>query len=98
MDFTCRPIWLQSVIHLIEPHLIPVTKELLCLIEAGKAWTLGQIGIAMKEVISCTHDIVEIIPVPVLRLCLEIESRLPSSVKPLAGSALVQMIICGLYR
>ena len=31
------------------------------------------------------------------RLCIDIEARLPKGIKPLAGSALVQFTICGLY-
>ena len=52
----------------------------------------------MKEVIENIHDIVEVIPVAVMKLCLEIESRLANYIKPLSGSVLVQLIICGLYN
>ena len=92
-----RPIWVQSLIHAIEPHLVPAVTELLSMIESGKSRNQGQMAITMKEVISSVHDIVELIPIPLLRLCLEIESRIPVGVKPLANSVLVQLIVCGLY-
>ena len=71
-----RPIWFQSIIHLIEPHLVPVIKDFLSMVDTGRSWTVNQVSIVMKEIITNIQDIVEIIPIPVLRLCKEIESRL----------------------
>ena len=71
-----RPIWFQSIIHLIEPHLVPVIKDFLSMVDTGRSWSVNQVSIVMKEIITNIQDIVEIIPIPVLRLCKEIESRL----------------------
>ena len=38
-----RPIWLQSIIHLIEPHLVPAVKELITLVDSGRTWTISQV-------------------------------------------------------
>lgn len=45
------------------------------MVDSGRSWTVNQVSIVMKEIISNIQDIVEIIPIPVIRLCKEIESR-----------------------
>ena len=52
----------------------------------------------IKDTLTHVHAIIEIIPIPVLHLCAEIKTKLPNFVKPLAGSVLVQLIICGMYN
>ncbi len=58
-----------------EPHVFPAVNELTDLMESGKAWTLGHVHTAMKEVLSCLNDLVEIFPISLIRLCLDIETR-----------------------
>ena len=40
-----RPIWFNSLIHLIEPHLTPLIKDLMVSIDSNRSWTLSQVTI-----------------------------------------------------
>ena len=52
----------------------------------------------MKEVLTASAEMVEIIPIPVLRLCTrDIQSRLPSGVEPLDNSVFAHFVVCALY-
>ncbi len=93
-----RPIWLQAVIHLIEPHLIPALDAVLEKIESNKTIDKKDVRQDQRRIFENVLDVMELIPVPVLKLCAAIESKLPSYVQPTSGSVMVQMIICGIYN
>ena len=80
-----RPIWLQALIHMIEPHLVPVLHNIIEKLESLAKLDKKDVKKDLKTVLNDVLDIIELIPVPILRLCVEIESRMPSYVKPLAG-------------
>ena len=64
----------------------------------GRTWTLNQVGTAMKEVLTASAEMVDIIPIPVLRLCLkDIQNRLPPGVEPLDNSVFAHFVVCALY-
>ena len=81
-----------------EPHVFPAVYELTDLMESGKAWTLGHVHTAMKEVLSCLNDLVEIFPISLIRLCLDIETRLPRNVRPLCNSVMIHIVVACLYN
>ena len=80
-----------------EPHVFPVMYELTDLMDSGKAWTLGHVTTAMKDVLGCLNDLVDIFPVSIIRLCQDIETRLPRNVRPLSNSVLVHVVVACLY-
>ena len=92
-----RPIWLQALIHMIEPHLVPVLHNIIEKLESLAKLDKKDVKKDLKTVLNDVLDIIELIPVPILRLCVEIESRMPSYVKPLAGKIKV-IIECKRYK
>ena len=93
-----RPVWLQAIIHLVEPHTFPAVLELLDLVDSGRTWTLNQVQTAMKEVLTCLDEMIPIIPVPIIRLCMNnVQNRLPHGVEPLNNCVFTHILICALY-
>ena len=70
---------------MIEPHLVPVLHNIIEKLESLAKLDKKDVKKDLKTVLTDVLDIIELIPVPILRLCVEIESRMPSYVKPLAG-------------
>ena len=81
-----RPIWLQALIHMIEPHLVPVLHNIIEKLDSLAKLDKKDVKKDLKLVLTDVLDIIELIPVSILRLCVEIESRMPTYVKPLAGN------------
>ena len=77
--------------------MFPAIYELYDLMDSGKAWTLGHVTSAVKDVLSCLSDLVEIFPVSFIRLCQDIESRLPRNVRPLCNSVLIHVVVACVY-
>lgn len=92
-----KPVWVQALIQLVDPFVVPVVQELLDLMEAGKAWTVGQVPTTRKTIITNLQEIVPILPVSVLELCKRLDETVPKPVKPLGKSTLCQLLVCSLY-
>ena len=59
---------------------------------------VNQVGTALKEILESAADMVEIIPIPILRLCVnDIQNRLPPGVEPLDNSVFAHLIVCALH-
>ena len=52
-----RPIWFNSLIHLIEPHLTPLIKDLMVSIDSNRSWTLSQVTIGNFSFFAEIHSI-----------------------------------------
>ncbi|XP_059095206.1 LOW QUALITY PROTEIN: uncharacterized protein LOC131889983 [Tigriopus californicus] len=92
-----KPVWFQALIQLLDPFVVPIVQELLDLMEAGKAWTIGQVPATRKTIITNLQDIVPIIPISVLKLCKRLDEIVPKPVRPLSKSTLSQLLVCSLY-
>ena len=93
-----RPIWLQGLIHCVEPYIFPAIVELLDLIDSGRTWTLNQVQTAMKEVLTCAEEMIPEIPVCILKVCYDnIQNRLPHGVEPLDNCCFTHVLVCALY-
>ena len=92
-----RPVWLQALIQLVEPHLIPCIESLLVKLDSSQKLNKEDIKANISNILQDVTEIVDLIPVPLLKLCIYIESKMPSDIKPLNGSVLLHIIICGLY-
>ena len=79
-------LWLQALIHMIEPHLVPVLHNVIEKLDSLAKLDKKEVKKDLKTVLTDVLDIIELIDVPILKLCVEIESRMPSYVKPLAGT------------
>ena len=82
-------LWLQALIHMIEPHLVPVLHNVIEKLDSLAKLDKKEVKKDLKTVLTDVLDIIELIDVPILKLCVEIESRMPSYVKPLAGTVQV---------
>ena len=79
-------LWLQALIHMIEPHLVPVLHNVIEKLDSLAKLDKKEVKKDLKTALTDVLDIIELIDVPILKLCVEIESRMPSYVKPLAGT------------
>ena len=79
----------QALIHMIEPHLVPVLHNVIEKLDSLAKLDKKEVKKDLKTVLTDVLDIIELIDVPILKLCVEIESRMPSFVKPLAGTVQV---------
>ena len=71
---------------MIEPHLVPVLHNVIEKLDSLAKLDKKEVKKDLKTVLTDVLDIIELIDVPILKLCVEIESRMPSYVKPLAGT------------
>lgn len=92
-----KPIWMTAIIQMIEPLLIPTLDVVLEKIESNKTLDSNDVRADLKRVLDDVLDLLELIPMPILRLCAEMEKRLPNFIRPLANSVLVQLLICAIY-
>ena len=92
-----KPVWLASLVRVIEPFLAPAVHEVLISIEEGRTWTLSHIGKAKGLLIESMLDIVDILPLPIVGVLFYIKNILPESVKPLANSVVVQVLLATVY-
>ena len=74
---------------MIEPHLLPVLHNVIEKLDSLAKLDKKEVKKDLKTVLTDVLDIIELIDVPILKLCVEIESRMPSFVKPLAGTVQV---------
>ena len=92
-----RPVWLQALCRLIEPWIAPAVVGLLRGVEEGRTWTLAHLEKARKLLVTELADLLQILPPALAHLLLQINSKLPSNVKSLGGSACSHIIFATIY-
>ena len=92
-----KPIWFQSISHLMEPHILVAMDHILGKIESKRKLDKAEVRMDLRQTFEGIEDLLDIFPVQVFRLCLEIESKIKNEVRPIADSVLAQLIVSALY-
>jgi len=92
-----KPVWLASIVKVIEPFMVPAVHEILVSIEEGRTWTLSHIDKAKSLLVESMVDMLELLPLPIVGALFYIKNILPESVKPLANSVVVQVLMATIY-
>ena len=97
LRYTKKPVWFQALVTMAEPSLVPVVQDLVDMVSSGKAWTLKQVGEAMREVLADLADVAPSLPPALLHMFPHLDSRLPMGVSPLCQSSAIQICVSGLH-
>ena len=77
--------------------MAPAVVGLLRGVEEGRTWTLAHLEKARKQLVTELADLLQVLPPPLAHLLLQIDSELPSNVKPLAGSVCSHILFATIY-
>ena len=92
-----KPIWFQGVCRLLEPHLLIAIDHVLIKIETKRKLDKAEVRSDIRRTLEDIEDLMEILPLPVFRLCQEIETKVVGNIRPIADSVLAQLIVTVLY-
>ena len=93
-----RPVWVAAIVSILQPFLAPAVSDLLQAVEEGKTWTKSHIFPAKSVLLENLAELLETLPPSVADLLLHLRTVLPSTVRPLAGSAVVQLVVTTVYQ
>eukprot|EP00090_Calanus_glacialis_P018524 TRINITY_DN28750_c0_g1_i1.p1 TRINITY_DN28750_c0_g1~~TRINITY_DN28750_c0_g1_i1.p1 ORF type:complete len:852 (+),score=156.49 TRINITY_DN28750_c0_g1_i1:642-3197(+) len=92
-----KPVWLASLVGVIEPFMAPAVHEVLVSVEEGRTWTLSHIDKAKGLLVESMLDMLDVLPLPIVGVLFYIKNIIPDSVKPLADSVVVQVLMATIY-
>eukprot|EP00095_Tigriopus_kingsejongensis_P008675 maker-scaffold72_size415059-snap-gene-2.24 protein:Tk08675 transcript:maker-scaffold72_size415059-snap-gene-2.24-mRNA-1 annotation:"hypothetical protein L798_07241" len=92
-----KPVWIQALIQLLNPFMVPMVQDILGQMNVGKVWTMAQVQPTLKETLAFVQDVVPILPPALLYLCKHLDQLVPPAVKPLCKSTITHLLICSLY-
>lgn len=87
-----RPPWLEAIINLVYPILDPIVHMLVSAIKGG-----GSIYQSMSLSISCFSEMWDCTPDCLYNIATSLAEIVPTGIKPLGDSVLIQLLYCSLY-